>query len=178
MHVNHTLVYSFAHQATISCLPHEGQCSRPQLERVPAQHRYPPQGYLWFHRVKASPEGHTQSWGSPGVWEAARDASRRRDSQSEEWLPPCPVPAHTMMKASESGNTVGPTSDPTLRSPFPAGTRQLPMPLGHSPGHRAALGGGSVTAWPVWVEPGRLPFTGQARGRGEEMDGPPENHRP
>lgn len=103
MHVNHAFVHSFAHRATVRYLPYAGQCSRPQLERVPAQHRYPPQGYLWFHGVKASPEGRTQSWGSPGVWEAAGDASRRRDPQSAKWLPPCPTPAHIMMKASKSG---------------------------------------------------------------------------
>ena len=191
MHVNHAFVHSFAHRATVRYLPYAGQCSRPQLERVPAQHRYPPQGYLWFHGVKASPEGRTQSWGSPGVWEAAGDASRRRDPQSAKWLPPCPTPAHVMMKASKSGNTVGPTSDLTLRSPFPAGTRQLPMPLGHSPGHRPALPPGNQL-WEVGVSlpglsgwnqvdyhsPGR-PGAGVKRWtRGRGTGGPPESHRP
>ena len=103
--MNHVFVHSFAHRATARCLPYVGQCSRPQLERVPAHHRYPPQGYLCFHRVKASPEGRTQSWRSPGVWEAVGDASRRRDPQSKKWLPPCPTPTHSMMKASSSGNS-------------------------------------------------------------------------
>lgn len=105
-------VHSFAHRAMVRCLPYVGQCSRPQLERVPAHHRYPPQGYLWFHRVKASPEGCTQSWRSPGVWEAVGDASRRRDPQSEQWLPPCPTPCTQHDESQQQWEEWGPPQTP------------------------------------------------------------------